>query len=55
MDLCNRGLEKLGLVESDGLNGIEDTLASIYSGTAHQCCVVHLQRNIINYIKASDK
>lgn len=55
VDLRNRGLQKLGLVVSDGLNGIEDALASIYSGTAHQLCVVHLQRNILNHIKASDK
>lgn len=54
-DLKRRGVFKIGLLVSDGLTGIEDALAAVYSGTAHQLCVVHLERNILNQVKAGDK
>lgn len=50
-----RGVESIDLVISDGLTGIEDAIASQYSGVSHQLCVVHLFRNIIKGIKTRDK
>ncbi len=42
-DLQTRGVEKIDLVVSDALTGIEDAVASVYS-SAHQLCTVHLER-----------
>lgn len=53
--LKQRGVEKIGLVVSDALNAIEDAIAAVYPGTRHQLCVVHLERNLINEVKKSDK
>jgi transposase-like protein len=53
--LYKRGLRSIGLLVSDALNGIENALASVYSGTAHQLCVIHLQRNVNKKVKPDDK
>ena len=53
-DLQTRGVEKIDLVVSDALTGIEDAVASVYS-SAHQLCTVHLERNVLREVKSKDK
>jgi transposase-like protein len=50
-----RGVKEITLAVSDGLSGLEDALAAVYPMVRHQLCVVHLERNVINKIKPSDK
>jgi len=54
-DLKARGVKKIDLVVSDALTGIEDSMASEFSGISHQFCVFHLKKNVLSYIKPKDK
>jgi putative transposase len=54
-DLQARGLQEIGLVVSDGLKGLDESIASVYAGTSHQLCVLHLKRNILSQAKNKDK
>jgi putative transposase len=42
-----RGLKTVGLVVSDGLSSIENAVAKVFTGTPHQLCAIHLQRNVM--------
>ena len=53
--LKNRGVENIGLLVADGLNGLETAAARTFVGTPFQKCVVHLERNVLGRIKPSDK
>lgn len=53
--LWARGVKKIDLVVSDALAGIEDSLASVFSGTSHQFCVFHLEKQVLKFIKKQDK
>ena len=53
--LKNRGVKEVQLFVSDGLNGIENAIASTFSSADMQLCVVHLERNILKHIKPKDK
>ncbi len=55
LELRERGVQKVGLVVSDGLQGIENSVASVFSKSESQLCVVHLQRNVQKYVKPKDK
>lgn len=54
-DLKKRGLKRIGLIVSDGLSGIEKSIAEEFSGAAHQKCIVHLQRNLKAYVRREDR
>lgn len=43
-----RGVESIGLIVSDGLSGIENSIAKSFPMARHQLCVVHAKRNILN-------
>ena len=53
--LKNRGVENIGLLVADGLNGLETAAARTFVGTPFQKCVVHLERNVLGRIKPSDR
>lgn len=53
--LRERGVEKIDLVVSDALAGIEESMASVFSDISHQFCVFHLKKNVLSYIKPKDK
>jgi transposase-like protein len=53
--LRKRGVKRLGLVIADGLTGLEEAVARVFSGVPFQKCVVHLQRNVLSRIKPADK
>lgn len=46
--LKERGVKSVGLIVSDGLSGIENTIPKVFPNTKHQLCVVHAKRNILN-------
>lgn len=54
-DLKSRGVEKVNLVVSDGLKGIEDAVASVYPQSEVQLCVAHLERNVQKHVRQKDK
>ena len=55
IDLKNRGLQSIGIMVSDGLIGLDNAIAQVYPNTAHQKCIVHLQRNLQAYLTGEDK
>jgi transposase-like protein len=54
-NLKARGVERVDLVVSDALAGIEEAVAKNYSQVSHQFCVFHLKKNVLKYIKPKDK
>jgi transposase-like protein len=53
--LLERGVKEVGLLISDGLSGIENAIWKIFPKVKIQLCVVHLQRNVLKYIRPKDK
>ena len=53
--LIERGVKGVKLVVSDGLTGIEKSIASSFPEAQHQLCTVHLSRNIAAKVKPKDK
>ena len=49
-ELKNRGVERIMFLSSDGLNGIEESVALAFPSTVFMRCMVHLVRNSIKYI-----
>lgn len=54
-DIRQRGVESIGLIVSDGLVGIDNSISQVFSNTPHQKCIVHLQRNIRDYVRKEDR
>ena len=54
-DLKKRGVESVGLIVSDGLSGLEKSISSVFGGTPHQKCIVHLQRILKDYVRPKDR
>ena len=50
-----RGVETVGLIISDNLTGIENSIAKEFSSARHQLCCVHLMRNIAFKAKSCEK
>ena len=54
-DLKERGLESIGIIVSDGLSGLDKSISEAFSGTPHQKCIVHLQRNLHAMVRREDR
>lgn len=54
-DLKERGLKSIGIIVSDGLSGMEGAISEAFSGTPHQKCIVHLQRNLQAMVRREDR
>jgi len=54
-ELKDRGVKTVGLIVSDGIAGLESVIAEEFNQTAHQKCIVHLQRNLSKYVRREDK
>lgn len=50
-----RGVQKIGLIVSDNLTGLDQIIPLGYKNTSHQKCVVHLKRSILNKVSSKDK
>ena len=48
LSLKERGVESVGLVVSDGLTSIENSVPKVFPMASHQLCVVHFKRNILS-------
>ena len=53
--LQSRGVEEIGLMVSDGIQGIDEALLRYYPGTDLQLCVVHLERNVNKRVRKKDR
>jgi len=54
-ELKDRGLAKVHLFVSDGLKSLETAISKVFNQSMHQKCIVHLQRNILTYVRSSHK
>lgn len=50
-----RGVKKIGLIISDNLTGLDTVIPLVFKEVAHQKCVVHLKRNILNKVASKHK
>ena len=55
LNIQQRGVEKIGLIISDNLTGLDTVIPLVYKNTEHQKCVVHLKRNILNKVASKHK
>lgn len=53
-DLQNRGVEDILIASVDGLTGFPEAIASIYSETEVQLCIVHQIRNSLRYVASKN-
>ena len=53
--LKERGVEQIDLIISDALQGIERAVCSAFPQAAHQLCVVHFKRHVLNQVSKKDK
>ena len=53
--LKERGVERIDLVVSDALQGIENAVCAAFPQAAHQFCVAHAKRQILNSVSHKDK
>lgn len=54
-ELKQRGVETIGLIVSDSLSGISNSISKKFNSSAHQKCIVHLYRRLMNYVRPEDK
>ena len=54
-ELKQRGVQKIDLFVTDGLQGLEDEIMKIFPETDFQKCVIHKMRNILNKTSPKDK
>lgn len=54
-ELKQRGVKSVGIIVSDGLSGLDNTISKEFPNTPHQKCIVHLQRIIQGYVRSEDK
>ena len=53
--LKDRGVVEIDLVVSDALQGIENAVCAAFPCAAHQFCVAHAKRQILNSVSQKDK
>jgi putative transposase len=53
-EIKNRGVEDVCILVCDGLKGLPDSVAAVWSRTVVQTCVIHLLRNSFRYAARQD-
>jgi putative transposase len=53
-ELKNRGVEDILIACCDGLTGLPDAIAAVFSQTTVQLCIVHMIRNSLKYVAWRD-
>ena len=53
--LKNRGINDIMVICADGLTGIKEAIATAFSQTEYQRCIVHQVRNTLKYVSYKDK
>lgn len=51
----NRGVERVSLFCTDGLNGMPDAIHRVYGTAKIERCLLHVSRNISSKVRANDK
>ena len=54
-NLKQRSVERIDLVVSDALLGIELLVAKVFGSVAHQFCVIHLKRGVLTSVASKYK
>jgi putative transposase len=54
-DLHNRGVEHILIACIDGLTGFPEAIASIYSKTEIQLCIIHQIHNSLKYVASKNQ
>ena len=54
-DLQNRGVQDILIACVDGLKGFPDAIASVFSETTVQLCIVHQIRTSIKYVASKNQ
>ena len=54
-DLKSRGLENVGLIVSDDLSGLTESVSKHFPEASQQKCILHFQRNLNKKIRVSDR
>jgi transposase-like protein len=54
-EIKERGVENIHLFVSDGLKSLEIAVSKVFHKSVHQKCIVHLQRNILAYVRSEHK
>ena len=55
VSIKQRGVEKIGIIISDNLTALDTVVPLVFKNAAHQKCVVHLKRNILNKVSSKHK
>jgi len=55
LSIKQRGVQRIGLIISDNLTALDTVVPLVYQSAAHQKCVVHLKRNILNKVASKHK
>jgi putative transposase len=53
--LANRGLKGVQLVVSDAHRGLQQAIATVFTGASWQRCRVHFMRNVLSHVPKRDK
>jgi putative transposase len=54
-NIKKKGVERIDLIVSDELTGLNNQVSKIFPCSFHQICVVHKYRNVLRKVRASDK
>lgn len=55
IDLKKRGVERISLICTDGLAGVENVIEEQFAASKIQRCIVHVSRNIYAKARVKDK
>ncbi|PCH53724.1 MAG: hypothetical protein COC22_01830 [Flavobacteriaceae bacterium] len=55
ISIKQRGVEKIGIIISDNLTALDTVVPLVLKNAAHQKCVVHLKRTILNKVALKHK
>lgn len=55
VDIQARGVEDVLLFVTDGLTGLRDNCLEAFPRAKHQSCWVHIQRNVLRLVRATDR
>ena len=53
--LKERGIGNPKIFITDGLQGMPDAISEVFPNAKHQCCLVHIQRNISQNVRVKDR
>lgn len=54
-NIKKKGVERIDLIVSDELTGLNNQVSKIFPCSFHQICVVHKYRSVLRKVRASDK